>query len=181
MVRSGLRNNVGMPGFTSAAIRVSTDPPHALETDLLVIPVFENDPATASRASMQPPAASGRARGRHAEITGKLFETSIVPVRDGWAARRVLLLGAGPPAGFSHETAGRLAGGIGLLARQRHITRIGMLVRAPTTPRTPRSRSIASCRRPRKASSSVSCSTRRTSRRWSRPAALERAQIVVPW
>ncbi|HEX2310316.1 MAG TPA: M17 family peptidase N-terminal domain-containing protein, partial [Vicinamibacterales bacterium] len=120
-----------MRGFTSAAMLVSTDPPHALETDLLVIPVFENDPGDGLEGL---DAATGgewsRTRTAH-EITGKLFETSIVPVRDGWAARRVLLLGAGPAAGFSHETAGRLAAASALLARQRRSTRIGMLVRVP--------------------------------------------------
>jgi leucyl aminopeptidase len=131
-----LGNNVPMRGFTSAAILVSTDPPHALETDLLVIPVFENDPGDGLEGL---DAATGgewaRTRTAH-EITGKLFETSIVPVRDGWAARRLLLLGAGPAAGFSHETAGRLAAASALLARQRRSTRIGMLVRVPDAQNT---------------------------------------------
>jgi leucyl aminopeptidase len=120
-----------MRGFTSAAILVSGDPAHALATDLLVIPVFENDPSHGLEGL---DAAIGgewsRARAAR-EITGKPFETSIVPVREGWAARRVLLLGAGPAAAFSHDTAGRLAAASALLARQRRDTRVAMLVRTP--------------------------------------------------
>jgi leucyl aminopeptidase len=126
-----LGNNVGMRGFTSAAILVSTDPPHALDTDLLVIPVFETDAGDGLDGLDAATAGEWSRARRVREVTGKLFETSIVPVREGWAARRVLLLGAGPPAGFSHETAGRLAAASALLARQRRTTRVAVLVRVP--------------------------------------------------
>jgi len=126
-----LGNNVRMPGFTSAAILVTTDPPHALETDLLVIPVFENDSGNGLDGLDSAIGGEWSRTWTAREITGKLFETSIVPVRDAWAARRVLLLGAGPAEGFSHETAGRLAAASAMLARQRRSTRIGMLMRVP--------------------------------------------------
>jgi leucyl aminopeptidase len=64
-------------------------------------------------------------------LTGKPFETLIAPLRDGWGAARVLFVGAGPAARFTHETACRLGSAAALLARQRRVTSLAIVLRRP--------------------------------------------------
>ncbi len=122
-----------MSGFSSAPIHVLSDEPRQLETSLLVIPVFEGDsgePLDGIDTSTGGEYFRARATG---ELTGKPFESLIVPLRDGWAASRALFIGAGPAARFTHETAGRLGAAAVLLARQRRVSRIA-LVLPPAAP-----------------------------------------------
>src|SRR5215203_3165565 len=110
-----------MPGFTSATIDIITGEPRTVATGLLVVPVFEDDD---SQGVDGLDAATGGEWSRAAmslELTGKPFETLLVPLHDGWSAPRVLFIGAGPAAGFTHETACRLGAAASLLARQRRV------------------------------------------------------------
>jgi leucyl aminopeptidase len=125
-----LSNNVRMPGFTSAPLRVSSAPPHAVDADLLVVPTFESDNLqdvdgldTASGGEWARAVAAG-------ELTGKPFETLLVPLGSGWRAGRVLFVGAGPASRFTHEMAGRLGAAAALHARQHRTARVAMLVRS---------------------------------------------------
>jgi leucyl aminopeptidase len=118
-----------MSGFTSTAIQVIAGEARAVPTDLLVVPVFEGENAghveglDAATGGEWSRALSAR------ELTGKPFETLIVPVRDGWAASRVMFVGAGPAERFTHEMAGRLGAAAALLARQRRVRRLAVLLR----------------------------------------------------
>ena len=106
-----------------------------IQTDLLVIPVFEDDDL-ADEPDLD--SASGgdiaQARGR-GEFKGKLFDLFITPVR-GWKAPRVALIGAGARKDCSADTLRRIAVTAGLGARQRRIPRIA-IVHRPGTPGTP--------------------------------------------
>ena len=122
-----------MSGFTSATIQVMAGEPSAVRTSLLVVPVFEND-SVGDIDGLDAAVGGEWLRALTArELTGKPFETLIVPVRDGWAAARVMFIGAGPAASFTHETAGRLGAAAALLARQRRVTRLAVLLRRGRT------------------------------------------------
>ena len=79
------------------AVTVTARKTRDLDTDLLIIPVFEDDNLSdepdLDRASG---GEYGGARQRR-EFTGKLFEQLFTPLGgDGWKARRALWVGAGP-------------------------------------------------------------------------------------
>ena len=118
-----------MAGFISAPIAIITAEPKSVATGLLAVPVFEQDD---SQDVDGLDAATGGEWSRAAaalELTGKPFETLVVPLRDGWAARRVLFVGAGSSARFTHETACRLGAAAALLARQRRVTELAIVLR----------------------------------------------------
>jgi leucyl aminopeptidase len=117
-----------MPQDSSLLVSVSGEPPARLDVDLLVVPVFEGtdprevpglDEAAGSEWS------NALARG---ELTGKPFEWLLAPLGAGFAARRVLLLGAGPRQGFDADVARRLGGAAGTLGRQRRAGRLALTV-----------------------------------------------------
>src|SRR4051794_35738169 len=121
-----------MSGFLSSPIEVIAAAPQGVETSLLVVPVFENDNPGAV-AGLDAATGGEWSRALAAcELTGKPFEFLVAPLRDGWAAPRVMFLGAGSAARFTHETASRLAAAAALLARQRRVTRIALVLRRGT-------------------------------------------------
>jgi len=109
-------------------ITTTTSPSRTIETDLLVMPLFEDD-ALADEADLD--TASGgevsaaRARG---EFTGKLFELFLTGVH-GWRARRVALVGAGLRKDFSADRLRRVAASGVLAARQRRVTDVAFVHR----------------------------------------------------
>lgn len=113
------------------AVTSTTSPLDAIEADLLIIPVFEDDdPADLSDldAASDGQVASARARG---ELTGKAFEVFVTVAR-GWNAGRIALIGAGARKDFSADRLRRVAITGGLAARQRRLTSIA-LVQPPGT------------------------------------------------
>jgi len=113
------------------ALALATAGPSDSTSDLLVIPVFEQDDVgdvdgvdAATRGEM------GRARQR-GEFRGKVFELFVTPAgANGWRAARVMLAGAGPRNEYSTERIRRIATAAALAARQRRLTRIALLHRA---------------------------------------------------
>jgi leucyl aminopeptidase len=112
------------------SVTLATGGPSQSSTELLVIPVFEQDDFTdidgldgATNGEI------GRARSRR-EFRGKLYELFVTPAgANGWRPARVALAGAGPRNEFSTERLRRIATTAGLSARQRRITRIALLHR----------------------------------------------------
>jgi leucyl aminopeptidase len=111
------------------AFALTNRPSRDIETDLLILPVFEDDSLqdetdldTASGGEL----AAALARR---EVTGKPFELFVTTVR-GWKTTRVMLVGAGPLADFTSDRLRRLAIAGGLAARERGVTRIGLIHRA---------------------------------------------------
>ena len=112
------------------AVTLSTAPASEGSSELLVIPVFEQDDL-ADVAGVD--AATGGEVSRaqtSGEFRGKPYELFLTPAgRDGWNARRVVLVGAGPRADFTTERLRRIATTAGIAARQRRISRVALLHR----------------------------------------------------
>jgi leucyl aminopeptidase len=103
-----------------------------IETDLLVIPVFEGDDL-ADEPELD--AATGgdiRLARERGEFRGKAYDVFMTPLR-GWKAARLALVGAGPKSDFASDRLRRIATTAGLFARQRHIPRIAILHRPGTS------------------------------------------------
>jgi leucyl aminopeptidase len=113
------------------AIALTTKASREIETDLLVVPVFEGDTLT-DEADLDGASggevASARARG---ELTGKAFELCFTSVR-GWKAGRVALVGVGSRKDFSPDRLRRAAMTGGLVARQRRMTSVAIVHRPGT-------------------------------------------------
>ena len=110
------------------AIRVVSTPSRDIETDLLIIPVFEDD-TLADEADLDPAAggeiAAARARG---EFKGTAYEIVLMAVR-GWKTTRVALVGIGRRPDVSTDRLRRAAAAGALAARQRRLGRIAVMHR----------------------------------------------------
>jgi leucyl aminopeptidase len=114
-------------------ISVTTVNPSSVQTDLLVVPVFEGDTfpdlaglhEAAGRIIEQVTAAG--------EFKGKLFDLFITPL-NGWGAPRVALIGAGAKGAFTPERLRRVATTAGLAAKQRRVRRLALVLRGGNTP-----------------------------------------------
>src|SRR5687767_8245179 len=106
-----------------------------VETDLLVMPIFEGEDLAARVPGLDEATASAvsRALGSR-ELQGKPFELLLTPVAHAWHAARVALVGAGQPAEFGTERLRRLATASALTARQRRIKRIAFVHRGDIEP-----------------------------------------------
>jgi leucyl aminopeptidase len=94
-------------------------PGHAVETDVLAVPAFEQQPASlsglddAARGEIARSWASG-------EFEGKPYQMLLTPLSgSGWAARRLMLIGAGPAAAYDSERARRIGATAARAARER--------------------------------------------------------------
>ncbi len=113
------------------AVALATAGPSESTSDLVVIPVFEQDDVgdvegldAATRGEM------GRARQR-GEFRGKPYELFVTLAgANGWKAARVMLTGAGPRDEYSTDRLRRIATTAALAARQRRLSRIALVHRA---------------------------------------------------
>jgi leucyl aminopeptidase len=114
------------------AVALTTQAASDLQTDLLVIPIFEDDDL---RDEPQLDAASagevGRARAS-GELKGKPFELLVTTASGGWKARRIALIGAGPRKDVTPDILRRVGATGGLAARQRRMTTLAVIHRAGT-------------------------------------------------
>ncbi|HXW08045.1 MAG TPA: leucyl aminopeptidase [Vicinamibacterales bacterium] len=113
-----------------ASIELAITEPALVDTDLLVIPLFEGEDLAAAMPDVG--SASGGSIPRALEtreIQGRPHELFLTPVVQGWRAARLALVGCGPSADFSTERLRRVATMVGLAARQRRIGRLALLVR----------------------------------------------------
>jgi leucyl aminopeptidase len=114
------------------AISVTAQPSREIETDLLLIPVFEDDPLADEPdldAASAGEVAAARARG---EIRGHAYDLFVTAVR-GWKTTRVGLVGVGSRKDFSADRLRRAAATGALAARQRRLTRLAIVHRTGTT------------------------------------------------
>jgi leucyl aminopeptidase len=102
-----------------------------IETDLLILPVFEDDALTDETDLEQASGGELAAALTRREVTGKAYELFLTAVR-GWKSPRVLLVGAGPRADFTADRLRRIATAGGLAARDRGVTRVAFIHRAAT-------------------------------------------------
>ena len=119
--------------YRTPAVALSARAAGDIETDLLVIPVFEDDDF-ADEGGLD--AASGgevaRARARQ-ELRGKPFELFVTAVgATGWKSPRAALVGAGRRSDCTSDRLRRVALVGALAARQRRLTRVAFLHRPGT-------------------------------------------------
>jgi len=124
---------------SSAAVSpliLAVGPAAAVETDVLVFPIFEGE-ALSSGDLRAADEATGGALGRalaSGEIRGRLYDVHITPVTSGWRAGRLALVGAGKRAEYTTERVRRVATAVALHARHRRVTRLAWLDRGDVNP-----------------------------------------------
>ena len=107
------------------AVTVTDRACHDIDTDLLVIPIFEDDDfADLPGLDQASGGEIGHARSR-GELKGKSFDVFITPVT-GWKARRVALIGLGPRSAATDDHLRRAAITGGLAARHRRVARVAV-------------------------------------------------------
>lgn len=116
------------------AFALATSPVPQVDTDLLVVPVFEAEASISGLDGMDD--ATGGAVGRalsSGEVRGCPYDLFITPLT-GWRAARVALVGAGKASDFSTDALRRVVTAAGLMARQRRIKRIAWVMRGSLPP-----------------------------------------------
>ena len=118
------------------AVAFSSSPAADLDTELLVMPVFEGEDPAARVPGLDEATAGAVARALASrEIQGKPFELFLTPVATGWRAARVALIGAGKVEEFDAERLRRAASTAALAARQRQVKRLAFAHRGEIDPR----------------------------------------------
>ena len=138
---------VGMAGFLSSPIEVSRQHHKAWRR---ICSSFPFSKMTIRAPSQALDAATGGEWSRAlaaCELTGKPFESWWRRFETGGPPAGHVL-GAGSAARFTHETAGRLGAAAALLARQRRVTRIALVLDVGSTGGGCRDRPTGWCRRP---------------------------------
>ncbi len=106
-------------------------PLHEADTDLVIVPSFEDRVAEVGKWSPVTGGEIDRAVASR-EITGKLYEAFLTPITAGsFRARRLAVAGLGPAAGFTVDRARRAATAMALIARQKKIGRIAFAAEGP--------------------------------------------------
>ena len=114
--------------FFTPTFSATADPAQALETDLLIVPLFDGDDL-ADLPELDTATGGELSRAvQRKEISGKPFET-FVAVLSGWKAGRVVVVGAGPRAKADADSVRRVATVGTLVARQRRATRLAVVHR----------------------------------------------------
>ena len=104
--------------------------PASVDTDLIAIPWFEGEPHTSVDA-LDGATGGELARAIAAgEFRAKPFELLLAPVIGGtWRAGRALIIGAGRRDAVDGDIFRKLASTVGLVARQKRVTRVAFVVR----------------------------------------------------
>jgi leucyl aminopeptidase len=113
-------------------IRLTAQPTRDIDTDLLLIPIFEDDTLDDERdldAAASGEVAAALARG---ELKGHPYDVFVTAVH-GWKTTRVALVGVGPRKDFSPDRLRRAATTGALTARQHRLTRMAVIHRPGTS------------------------------------------------
>jgi leucyl aminopeptidase len=117
---------------TSPGVTFLESEPAAIETDLLLLPVFDDENIVEAIPGLD--RATGGAVSRAAasrEARGRPYELFVTPLAPPWRPARVALLGAGKSAELTTEKLRRLATAAGIAARQRRVARLAFFHRGP--------------------------------------------------
>jgi leucyl aminopeptidase len=128
---SAISDNVRMaPAVKSAPIACLGGPLSGIDTDLLVVPWFEDEGA-AGVAGVDAASGGEVARALAArEFQAKPYDWFMTPLTDSqWRGRRVALIGGGRRADCGSDLVRKLAVSAGVTARQRHARRVAFVVR----------------------------------------------------
>ena len=112
------------------AIRLVIGDPASVDTDVLVVPVFEGEAPSQALPGLDAASGGEIARAVSAgEVRGKIYEFFITPAANGWHAGRVAVTGAGKAPEFTTERLRKLATAAGVQARSRRVARLAFVVR----------------------------------------------------
>lgn len=111
-------------------VAVSAKPQEA-DADLCIIPVFEGEEGLPDLPGLDAAAGHEISRAQKSgEFRGRLYEWFLAPLGGGtWAAKRVVLIGAGKPGQLTVEIVRRVAAAAGYVARNRAVSSIAWIVR----------------------------------------------------
>jgi leucyl aminopeptidase len=127
--------------YKTPAVTATTRPTRDLDTDLLVIPVFEDDDLNGERDLDRASGGEYTAARKRGAFAGKLYEQLYTPMSgDRWKARRALWVGLGPRREVTAEQLRRAATIGGLVARQRRFSSVAIVARS--SPAVPDSRTV---------------------------------------
>ena len=114
-----------------SAIRLTLEAPPRIETELLVVPLFEGQSAADAIPELDA-ATSGELRraSESGELGPRPYEFFMTPLLGGggWRAHRVAFVGGGRPGEADSERFRKLATAAGTFARQRRIPRLAFLL-----------------------------------------------------
>ncbi|MBI1876017.1 MAG: leucyl aminopeptidase [Acidobacteria bacterium] len=123
-----------MHDATGFRVTVSSADPWQVETELLVIPLFEQEPLPFRDLEEATGGEIARALAS-SEFKAKLFELFVTPAQGRtWRARRIAVAGAGAEKDFTTDRARKLATATAIAARQRRVDRIAYVHRGPGDP-----------------------------------------------
>jgi hypothetical protein len=102
----------------SSAVRLVAGPAAHVDADLLVVPLFEEEPIADSLKGLDA-ATSGEA-GRavtSGELKGRPYDFFVTPVTSEWKARRIALVGAGKASDCTLDRLRKIAAAAAMQAR----------------------------------------------------------------
>src|SRR5258708_11880558 len=116
---------------SSPVVRLATGPLSQVDTDLLVVPIFEGEGVADALPALDEATQGGVRRATACgEIKGRLYELFVTRASGGgFKPARVAIAGAGKAADFTTERLRRLASAAALMARGRHLARVAFLIR----------------------------------------------------
>jgi len=116
-----------------SSIRLVTGNLALIDTDLLIVPVFDGERLAETMPRVDAATDGEAARATSSgEFKGRLGEFFVTPTRKGsWNAARVALAGAGKREDFDLERLRKVATASALAARARRASRLAFLVRGP--------------------------------------------------
>ena len=119
---------------SAAAVALTSGNLSDLQTDLLVVPVFDGESVATAVPGLDDAAGGALSRATASgEFRGRAFELFLTPLTD-WAAPRLALIGAGKAADFDTERLRKVATAAALAARQRRIQSIAFVNRGGGEP-----------------------------------------------
>ena len=120
------------------SVAVHSTPPAGVSTELMIVPVFEDDELTDPDLHELDTASDGEvARAiTQREFSPKPNELFLTPLRGGWKADRVALVGVGRRDDESAARCRAGAAAVAIEARRRRITRVACVIRGDTPPAT---------------------------------------------
>jgi leucyl aminopeptidase len=116
------------------ALSLATGAVSEIDTDLLIFPLFEDDPLDDIPELTEADGGHIRRAQESRELRGRPYEYFVTPV-SGWKAPRVALVGAGKRSELTTERLRRVATAAALGARVRRVNRIAWVMRGDLEPR----------------------------------------------
>ena len=111
------------------AITATSEAPQRIKTDLLLVPVFENDSLDGLEGLDEAARGEIRRAMSAGEFRGRPYDLFVTPLLGGWSAPRVLIVGAGPRPAFTTERLRKVSTAAALAARLRRVRRVAFLIR----------------------------------------------------